>query len=611
MANGDLIKLGTFYLNGVKRSRPTKPWRTDTTPSGAPSAGDIPQYSAGQSIEIKDTDASDLYKINWIEVNDGDKKLLIADRNLLVAVSWDDLNAQGLITGKTITIDGQQYKLRLLTGGNNYRNSSDSYAGGTPLNNEWDRIIANEGNFSGLPKPNSADLDSTTNATDLNGAHNQIWNWYYIYSWCQEMYAPDANRRSYRGYPSARNFNSYYSNYRYNTLGWRPALEVLNTAPLISDNNRNLGNKNAPFDITYQVSDSEGDNVSITEKINNTTIRTLANAPQNSNLKLTIDLEKWSALAINTEHTISIIATDSKGASSTRTIKFTKVNAPPKISGQDVALGDKNTAFSYVYQVSDPDSDPVTVIERLNGTAINTRNNVSQASDLTISIDQEKLYSLAIDTVHTISIEASDDKGNVSYRNLTFRRVNSAAIVTSETLDDLGSISSPPTITYQVSDPEGDVINVVEYLDGKIFKEIPNATANQNINTVFNWEQWITLGIGKHTIKIKATDPHGAFSEKTFTFIKYEDTIKMSIKNPIETEIKLNKLVPVINYVAPIGFTFIKIEACNNAFDETPTWENVTEQAIAMKDYIFINSTKTATKWGFNMRVTIAPQEAI
>jgi hypothetical protein len=30
-----------------------------------------------------------------------------------------------------------------------------------------------------------------------------------------------------------------------------------------------------------------------------------------------------------------------------------------------------------------------------------------------------------------------------------------------------------------------------------------------------------------------------------------------------------------------------------------------------MKDYAFANETKTAAKWGFNMRVTIAPGEGI
>ena len=187
MADGDVIKLGTFYLNGTKQARPTYPWQNGSTPSSAPGAGNIPTYSSG-NIEIKDTDSNDAYKINWIEVNDGGGKLLIADRNLLVSVSWDTLNSQGLISGKNIIIDGQQYKLRLLTGGSNYRNGN--YDGGTPNNNEWDRIICNEGGFSDLPTPNSSDLDTNTNETDRVGTHNGKWNWYCCYSWVQETYSP-------------------------------------------------------------------------------------------------------------------------------------------------------------------------------------------------------------------------------------------------------------------------------------------------------------------------------------------------------------------------------------------------------------------------------------
>ena len=102
---------------------------------------------------------------------------VICDRVILVSVSWDDLNAQGYVTGKTVTIDGAKYKCRLLTGGSNYRNTSDAYAGGTPTNNEWDRFITREEVISGLPAPLSSDLDTTLNATDKSSAHNQFWTW--------------------------------------------------------------------------------------------------------------------------------------------------------------------------------------------------------------------------------------------------------------------------------------------------------------------------------------------------------------------------------------------------------------------------------------------------
>ena len=325
MANGDLIKLGTFYLNGVKQPRPKKPWRTDSTPPGAPSVGDIPVFSAGQSIEIRDTDPNDAYKIQWREVNDGSKKLLISDRVLLVNVSWDDLNAQGLIFGKTITIDGQQYKLRLLTGGSNYRSGTDAYSGGSPASNEWDRIIVNEAGFSGLPVPAASDLDNTQNSTDFNSAHNQFWNWFYIYSWAQETYTGGSAYRAIRGYSSARNWYCYSSGYRYAYVGWRPVLEVLNSAPVVSGADSNLGNKSSSFTVSYTVNDSDtGDTLTVTEKVDGTTLRTINNAARGQTY--TLDLSSvWSTLTLGS-HTITITVTDGKGGTATRTYTFTKTD---------------------------------------------------------------------------------------------------------------------------------------------------------------------------------------------------------------------------------------------------------------------------------------------
>lgn len=150
-----------------------------------------------------DTPSADANKLQWVKIKDGDKTLLICDRVILVSVSWDDLNGQGYVTGKTITIDGAKYKCRLLTGGSNRRNN-DWYAGGTPTNNEWDRFITREEVITGLPAPVSSDLDTNLNTTDHNSPHNQLWHWAGVYSWCQETWAENASHRAVRGYDSAR-----------------------------------------------------------------------------------------------------------------------------------------------------------------------------------------------------------------------------------------------------------------------------------------------------------------------------------------------------------------------------------------------------------------------
>ena len=131
------VKLGGFYNNGAILKRPTKPWRPDSDVDGNYGVGDIPQMSGSMAnYTFGNTPSADANKLQWVKIKDGDKTLLICDRVILVSVSWDDLNSQGYITGKTVTIDGAKYKCRVLTGGSNRRNG-DSYAGGTPTNNEW------------------------------------------------------------------------------------------------------------------------------------------------------------------------------------------------------------------------------------------------------------------------------------------------------------------------------------------------------------------------------------------------------------------------------------------------------------------------------------------
>ena len=44
MANGDIHKIGTLYVNNTKRPFPTKPWRTDNAPTGASTVGNVLNY---------------------------------------------------------------------------------------------------------------------------------------------------------------------------------------------------------------------------------------------------------------------------------------------------------------------------------------------------------------------------------------------------------------------------------------------------------------------------------------------------------------------------------------------------------------------------------------
>ena len=87
--------------------------------------GDIPQYDGKASISLG-TLASE--GINWIKPIDSN--LLVADRVLLTKVSWEDLDKDGLVAGKTVLLNGQHFRCRLLQVGDEE---------GVP--NEWDKVL--------------------------------------------------------------------------------------------------------------------------------------------------------------------------------------------------------------------------------------------------------------------------------------------------------------------------------------------------------------------------------------------------------------------------------------------------------------------------------------
>lgn len=547
-----------------------------------------------------DTPSADANKLQWVKIKDGDKTLLICDRVILVSVSWDDLNGQGYVTGKTITIDGTKYKCRLLTGGSNRRNN-DWYAGGTPTNNEWDRFITREEVITGLPAPVSSDLDTNLNTTDHNSAHNQLWHWVGVYSWCQETWAENASYRAYRGYYSARIWNYSNATFQFANVGFRPVLEVLNTDPLISDSDRDLGDKNSNFTITYTVDDSDsGDVLTATESIDGQTTKSFA-PTRNSVNTITVPVDELSLGS----HTVKVVVTDGQGGTATRTWTFTRTNAAPTISGTDTNLGDKNLGFTYQYTVDDADGDTLTVVEALNDETLRTINNAPRGEALNVTVTGEKLYSLSLNSVNTITITATDGKGGTAYRRLTFKRTNSAPAI-SGTDTDLGLKTGSFAENYTITDVEGDNVVVTEFVDDDEIRSY-QATLGEEATIELTREKWLTLTNGTHQLRVEAVDGNFATSVRVWNFSKAENTIAFQFSAPEETDARATKIL--ITPTWKIEGAVAKVEACNNAFDAVPTWEDITAMVQLNRVFNFTNETKTADKWGVNVRFTIVKNE--
>lgn len=169
MAN--IIKLGSLFLDG-------RPVETGM------------QYVPSQTIEVGEMTPSK--EIGWVAVNG----LLIADQCLLTNVSWDDLDVQGLVFGKEVTVQGLRFKIRLLKVGSK-----------EDVPNEWDAAL------------------------DAVGEDDTLWHWDHKFFWGQEPVSGSVSRRARRGYSSARIWYNYIASYAYSLVGFRPALEPLPTDP--------------------------------------------------------------------------------------------------------------------------------------------------------------------------------------------------------------------------------------------------------------------------------------------------------------------------------------------------------------------------------------------
>ena len=134
--------------------------------------------------------------------------LFIVDFAVTHEVSWDNLNAKGLIFGKNYTAGGVSYTLRAPSVGSDSAGSGDSQHG-TPQSNEWDRIL------------------------DKNDGY--IKNWSRMHSWGQDISRSSWTTRAFRGYISARYWTASWSESSRPSVGFRPVLEILNPGTLGSD----------------------------------------------------------------------------------------------------------------------------------------------------------------------------------------------------------------------------------------------------------------------------------------------------------------------------------------------------------------------------------------
>ena len=170
----EIVNLGSLYLNG------------QPIDLGVEYNGEV--LSFGNTIPGKT-----IPFVKW-------GKLLVASQCVCINISWEQLNKAGYIFGRPVKIDGVPYLCRSLKVGEKKN-----------VSNEWDSILDDLGEDDGL------------------------WHWSDGYFWGQETSRHLTSFRAVRGRHSARYWDSYEAAYWYVNVGFRPVLEPLPPAPLISD----------------------------------------------------------------------------------------------------------------------------------------------------------------------------------------------------------------------------------------------------------------------------------------------------------------------------------------------------------------------------------------
>ena len=135
--------------------------------------------------------------------------LFVADYAVTHKVNWNNLDTASLIFGKNYASGGVDYTLRAPSVGSSYTGSGDSTRG-TPLSNEWDRIL---------------DKDS-----------GYIKNGIYMHSWGQDTFERGTEpNRAVRGLDSACHWSDFHAMDSRPFFGFRPVLDVLNPGTLGAD----------------------------------------------------------------------------------------------------------------------------------------------------------------------------------------------------------------------------------------------------------------------------------------------------------------------------------------------------------------------------------------
>ena len=279
-------------------------------------------------------------------------------------------------------------------------------------------------------------------------------------------------------------------------------------------------------------------------------------------------------------------------------------NQEPTISGQDEDWGGYKQAFKRYYSVDDGDSgQQLNVVVTLNGVTIATVNNATRKSDYPIDIDDSKFNALTLNEQNTIEITVTDSSGATAVRRYTFKRINTAPVVTM-TNAHYGEQNKPFTINFEAADPDGDEITAKLYIDDVQIKDLGTIKGKQSV--IIPKIDFAKIPNGEHKIRVEAKDSYNAVGAGYADFSKNLTYAWYRLKKELSEQPSAVIVNPLSELASGAKMT---IKVCSNVMDAQPTWETVPEELYGQK-YNFRNTTKTGDKWGVGVEIRIDKEKA-
>ena len=296
----------------------------------------------------------------------------------------------------------------------------------------------------------------------------------------------------------------------------------------------------------------------------------------------------------------SILVSDTTNADGNYEIIYNSApSAHSGITAPAQAYSGQNIEVSCA-EASDPDGDALTYcFERSYNSGAWTQVQSSAARTFTEAV------STAWNTLK-YRVRAKDSYDNYSAYTTSgdIAVIHNQPPVISGANADLGVKREGFTYEYSVTDPDADIVNVVEKIDGTVHATKNNVELGETQTLSVIDDSFTALSNAIHTITITATDSAGNSAVRTLTFTKAIDGFVITLTEPLEAESQPTRCNITVTRDIPAGGEF-KVEATNNPFDTSPVWEDCTNAVIAGHAHVFENTMNTAAQYGLNIRVTV------